>query len=122
MLVSKKKYDFLLARYEQAASRADLLERQQAALNGALQKNGGPYKCILECREEAMALSSSGSEQVWLTLERLAFVDRWISGLLPALTRQMSVRERRMWEEMLDIRSADHAYGMVHRQSQEETR
>ncbi len=36
MLVSKKKYDFLLARYEQAASRADLLERQQAELNGAL--------------------------------------------------------------------------------------
>ena len=47
MLVSKKKYDFLLARYEQAASRADLLERQQAERNGALKKNGGPFKCIL---------------------------------------------------------------------------
>ncbi|EMB8803858.1 hypothetical protein ABDM34_004694 [Escherichia coli] len=122
MLVSKKKYDFLLARYEQAASRADLLERQQAELNSALQKNGGPFKCILECREAAIALSSSGSEQVWLTLERLTFVDRWISGLLPVLRRQMSVRERRMWEEMLDIRSADRAYGMAHRPSQEETR
>ncbi|CAM8477831.1 hypothetical protein ACVHME_000998 [Shigella flexneri] len=122
MLVSKKKYDFLLARYEQAASRADLLERQQAELNGALKKNGGPFKCILECREAAIALSSSGSEQVWLTLERLAFVDRWISGLLPVLRRQMSVRERRMWEEMLEIRSADRAYGMAHRPSQEETR
>ncbi|MBA1728745.1 hypothetical protein G9H33_27135, partial [Escherichia coli] len=55
-------------------------------------------------------------------MEHLAFVDRWISGLLPALTRQMPAREQRMWEEMLDIRSADHAYGMVHRQSQEETR
>ncbi|STO41542.1 Uncharacterised protein [Escherichia coli] len=32
---------FWLARYEQAASRADLLERQQAELNGALKKNGG---------------------------------------------------------------------------------
>nr|WP_269451132.1 hypothetical protein [Escherichia coli] len=122
ILVSKKKYDFLLARYEQAASRADLLERQQAELNGALQKNGGPFKCILECREAAMALSSSGSEQVWLTLERLAFVDRWISSLLPVLRRQMSVRERRMWEEMLDIRSAERAYGMAHRPSQEDTR
>ncbi|EOW4437548.1 hypothetical protein ACOXN6_002590 [Shigella sonnei] len=30
MLVSKKKYDFLLARYEQAASRADLLEVRSA--------------------------------------------------------------------------------------------
>ena len=69
-----------------------------------------------------MALSSSGSEQVWLTLERLAFVDRWISGLLPVLRRQMSVRERRMWEEMLDIRSADRAYGMAHRPSQEDNR
>lgn len=38
MLVSKKKYDFLLARYEQAASRADLLERQLAELTGALEK------------------------------------------------------------------------------------
>ena len=122
MLVSKKKYDFLLARYEQAASRADQLERQHTELKRALNKNGGPYKCILECREAATALSSSGGEQVWLTLERLAFVDRWISGLLPALTRQMPARERRMWEEMLEIRSADHAYGMVHRQSQEETR
>ena len=121
MLVSKKKYDFLLARYEQAASRADLLERQQAELNGALKKNGGAYKCILECREAAMALSSSGGEPVWLTLERLAFVDRWISSLLPALTRQMPVRERRMWEEMLDIRSAESAYGMVHHHPQEET-
>ncbi|WNI84168.1 hypothetical protein [Citrobacter portucalensis] len=122
MFVSKKKYDFLLDRYEQAASRADQLERQQAELNGALQNNGGPYKCILECREAAMALSSPGSEEAWLTLERLVFVDRWISSLLPALTRQMPVRERRMWEEMLDIRSADHAYGLVHRPSQGETR
>lgn len=122
MFVSKKKYDFLLDRYEQAASRADLLERQQADLNGVLQNNGGPYKCILECREAAVALSSPGSEEAWLTLERLAFVDRWISSLLPALTRQMPVRERRMWEEMLDIRSAEQAYGMVHRPSQGETR
>ncbi|HAE7714429.1 TPA_asm: hypothetical protein GND06_004270 [Salmonella enterica subsp. enterica] len=122
MFVSKKKYDFLLDRYEQAASRGDLLERQQADLNGVLQNNGGPYKCILECREAAMALSSPGSEEAWLTLERLAFVDRWISSLLPALTRQMPVRERRMWEEMLDIRSAEQAYGMVHRPSQGETR
>ncbi|EAB1416497.1 hypothetical protein V2Z46_004304 [Salmonella enterica] len=76
MLVSKKKYDFLLDRYEQSASRADLLER-------------------------------------------LAFVDRWISGLLPALTRQISIQE---WQEMLDICSADHAYGMSHHQSQGETR
>ncbi|EBA7365258.1 hypothetical protein B8Z04_23265 [Salmonella enterica] len=122
MFVSKKKYDFLLDCYEQAASRADQLERHQAELNGALQNNGGPYKCILECREAAIALSSPGSEEAWLTLERLAFVDRWISSLLPALTRQMPVRERRMWEEMLDIRSADHAYGMSHHPSQGETR
>ncbi|EFI5800642.1 TPA: hypothetical protein RXP34_004202 [Escherichia coli] len=122
MLVSKKKYDFLLARYEQAASRSDMLERQLAELSSVLQKNGGPYRCILECRQTAMALSSSGREEVWLTLERLAFVDRWISGLLPALTRQMPLRERRLWEEMLDIHSAESAYGMAHRQLQEETR
>ncbi|HDT0730749.1 TPA: hypothetical protein QIB98_003549 [Escherichia coli] len=122
MFVSKKKYDFLLERYEQAASRADLLEKQLAELHGALTKNGGPYRCILECREAAMALSSPGSEEVWLTLERLAFVDRWISGLLPTLICRMPTRKRKMWEDMLDIRSAESAYGMVHRQSQEATR
>ncbi|EAX7089258.1 hypothetical protein BKE79_24310, partial [Salmonella enterica] len=88
MIVSKKKYDFLLDRYEQAASRADLLERQLAELNGAIDKYGTPYKCILECREAAMAVSTPGSEQVWLTLERLAFIDRWVSSLLPSLTRR----------------------------------
>lgn len=113
MIVSKKKYDFLLDRYEQAASRADLLERQLAELNGAMEKHGTPYKCILECREAALAVSTPGSEQVWLTLERLAFIDRWVSALLPSLTRRMSDRERLMWEDMLKTRSADHAYGMV---------
>ncbi|EHM5975171.1 hypothetical protein MY011_51460 [Escherichia coli] len=122
MFVSKKKYGFLLERYEQAASRADLLEKQLAELHGALTKNGGPYRCILECREAAMALSSPGSEEVWLTLERLAFVDRWISGLLPTLICRMPTRKRKMWEDMLDIRSAESAYGMAHRQSQEATR
>ncbi|EJD8841931.1 hypothetical protein M2755_004069 [Salmonella enterica] len=75
MIVSKKKYDFLLDRYEQAASRADLLER-------------------------------------------LAFIDRWVSALLPTLTRRMPDRERLMWEDMLKTRSADHAYGIVRDKSQ----
>lgn len=119
MFVSKKKYDFLLDRYEQAASRADLLEKELAELHGALTKNGGPYKCILECRQAAMALSSSVSEEEWLTMERLAFVDRWISGLLPTMICRMPVRNRKMWEDMLDIHSAESTYGMAHRQSQE---
>lgn len=67
-----------------------------------------------------MAVSTPGSEQAWLTLERLAFVDRWVSGLLPALTRRMPARERLMWEEMLKIRSAQSAYGVVHGKSQGE--
>ncbi|MDX9500308.1 hypothetical protein SM438_21315 [Salmonella enterica] len=120
MLVSKKKYDFLLERYEQAVSRADLLEHQLAELNGTLEKNGGPYKCILECHEAAVAVSTPGSEPTWLTLERLAFVDRWVSSMLPSLTRRMPTRERLMWEEMLEIRSSQSAYGMAPRQSQGE--
>ncbi|EBS1326620.1 hypothetical protein D6T51_21300 [Salmonella enterica subsp. enterica serovar Muenchen] len=43
-----------------------------------------------------------------------------ISILLPSLTRRMPDRERLMWEVMLKIRSADHAYGMVHDQSKGE--
>lgn len=111
MIVSKKKYDFLLDRYEQAASRADLLERQLAELNGAMEKHGTPA---------AMAVSTTGSEQVWLTLERLAFIDRWVRALLPSLTRRMPDRERLMWEDMLTTRFADHAYGMVRGKSQGE--
>ncbi|EMK8627161.1 hypothetical protein V9M40_004184 [Salmonella enterica subsp. enterica serovar Newport] len=118
MFVNNKKYELVLARYEQAASRADLLDLQLAELNQAGAQNGGPYKCILECREAAVAISTPGSEQMSLTLDRLAFVDRWLSSLLPALTRQMPVRERLMWEEMLEIHSAQSAYGMAPRQSQ----
>ncbi|ECI4151917.1 hypothetical protein DPO80_16425 [Salmonella enterica subsp. salamae] len=120
MFVNKKKYELVLARYEQAASRADLLDLQLAELNQAVAQNGGPYKCILECRETAVAISTPGSEQMSLTLDRLAFVDRWLSSLLPALTRQMSARERLMWEEMLEIHSAQSAYGMAPRQPQGE--
>ncbi|HAX5209991.1 TPA: hypothetical protein JZG45_004917 [Escherichia coli] len=122
MFVSKKKYDFLLERYEQAASRVDLLARQLAELHGALTKNGGPYRCIMECRQAAMAMSSSGSEPVWVTLDRLVFVDQWISGLLPNLICRIPAGERKMWEEMLDIHSAESACGMAHHHSQEETR
>ncbi|ECE0939761.1 hypothetical protein ZP13_16365 [Salmonella enterica subsp. enterica] len=113
MFVNKKKYELVLARYEQAASRADLLDLQLAEQNQAVAQNGGPYKCILECREAAVAISTPGSEQMSLTLDRLAFVDRWLSSLLPA-------RERLMWEEMLKIHSAQSAYGMAPRQSQGE--
>ncbi|EEU1357476.1 hypothetical protein V8319_004302 [Escherichia coli] len=121
MFVSKKKYDFMLERYEQAASRADLLEKQLAEIHGALTKNGGAYKCILECREVAMALSSSGSEEVWLTMERLAFIDRRLSDLLPFLAQQMSDGERLMWSDMLESRSAAMAYGPELQQPEEES-
>ncbi|AXC88644.1 hypothetical protein GRT64_004719 [Salmonella enterica] len=47
---------------------------------------------------------------------------RQISTLLPSLTRRMPGRERLMWEDMLKIRSADHAYGMVRGKSQGEKR
>lgn len=77
MIVNKKKYDVLPERYEQAASRAVLLER-------------------------------------------LAFIDRWASALLPSPTRRMPDRERLMWEDMLKTRFADHAYGMVRGKSQGE--
>lgn len=78
MIVSKKKYDFLLDRYEQAASRADLLERQLAELNGEMEKHGTPYKCILECREAAMAVPAAMNTHSWPAMQRIT---------VPALTR-----------------------------------
>lgn len=68
-----------------------------------------------------MALSSSGSEEVWLTMERLAFIDRRLSDLLPFLAQQMSDGERLMWSDMLESRSAAMAYGPELQQPEEET-
>lgn len=122
MFVSKKKYALVLTCYELAASRADRAERQLAEIDGLAQRNGGLYKCILECREAAQALAESGSEAPRLTTDRLAFIDRFLSRLLPVLSRRMPDRERLMWEDALKDRTAG-IYGSSYRycQPEEET-
>lgn len=121
MFVNKKKYELVLARYELAASRADQAEQVLAQLYGMALKYGGLYKCILECREAAMAVTQPGQESIKLTTERLAFIDRRLSDLLPFLTQQMPDGERLMWNDMLESRSAAMAYGPEHQQPEEET-
>ncbi|CAI2160928.1 Uncharacterised protein [Serratia quinivorans] len=111
MFVSKKKYISLLARYEQVASRADQLAQQLMELDRSALDNGGPYKRILECREAALAVSQPGSEEQGLTLHRLAFIDRWLTSMVPILTKRMPAIERKMWEDALKYRSASMAYG-----------
>lgn len=106
MFVNKKKYELVLARYELAASRADQAELVLAQLYGMALKYGGLYKCILECREAAMAVTQPGRESTKLTTERLAFIDRRLSDLLPFLTQQMPDGERLMWEDALKDRTA----------------
>jgi len=110
MFVSKKKYELVLGRCELAASRADRAERVLAQLYRTALNNGGLYKCILECREAAMAVTQPGRESTKLTTERLAFIDRRLSDLLPFLTQQMQDGERLMWNDMLESRSAAMAY------------
>jgi len=121
MFVSKKKYELVLTRYELAASRADQTEQTLAQLYGMALKYGGLYKCILECREAAMAVAQPGRESAKLTIERLAFIDRRLSDLLPPLTQQMQDGERLMWDNMLVSRSAEMAYGPAYRLPEEET-
>lgn len=118
MFVSKKKYELVLSRYELAASRADQVLAQ---LYGMALKYGGLYKCILECREAAMAVTQPGRESTKLTTDRLAFIDRRLSDLLPFLTQQMPNGERLMWNDMLNGRSAAMAYGPELQQPEEET-
>ncbi|WP_320723656.1 hypothetical protein [Enterobacter sp. 146F3] len=121
MFVSKKKYELVLGRYELAASRADRAERVLAQLYRTALNNGGLYKCILECREAAMAVTQPGRESTKLTTERLAFIDRRLSDLLPFLTQQMQDGERLMWNDMVESRSAAMAYGPERQQPEEET-
>lgn len=120
MFVSKKKYERLLARYELAASHADQAEQVLAQLYGMALKHGGLYKCIIECREAAMAVNQPGRESTTLTTDRLAFIDRRLSDLLPLLTQPMPDGERLMWNNMLISLSAAMAYGPEFRQSEEE--
>ncbi|HAG1892198.1 TPA: hypothetical protein G8W59_004268 [Salmonella enterica] len=120
MFVNKKKYELVLARYEVAASRADLAEQTLAQLYGMALKYGGLYKCILECREAAMAVTQPGRESTTLTTQRLAFIDRRLSDLLPFLTQQMPDGERLMWNDMLVSRSTEIAYGPAYRLPEEE--
>ncbi|WP_320705125.1 MULTISPECIES: hypothetical protein [Enterobacter] len=121
MFVSKKKYELVLGRYELAASRADRAERVLAQLYRTALNNGGLYKCILECREAAMAVTQPGRESTKLTTERLAFIDRRLSDLLPFLTQQMQDGERLMWNDMLESRSAAMAYDPERQLPEEET-
>ncbi|WP_080155090.1 hypothetical protein [Salmonella enterica] len=121
MFVNKKKYELVLARYELAASRADQAEQVLAQLYDMALKYGGLYKCILECREAAMAVNQHGRESTKLITERLAFIDKRLSDLLPSLTQQMPDGERLMWNDMLESRSAAMAYGPELQQPEEET-
>ncbi|UAN24956.1 hypothetical protein KGP25_26395 (plasmid) [Enterobacter sp. JBIWA003] len=120
MFVNKKKYELVLARYELAASRADQAEQVLAQIYDITLKYGGLYKCILECRDAAMAVNQPGRESTKLTTERLAFIDRRLSELLPFLAQQIPEGERQMWNEALESRSAAMAYFPERQQPEEE--
>lgn len=122
MFVNKKKYELVLTRYEQAASRADQAELTLARLYGVVLKDGGLHKCILECREAAMAVTLPGRESIKLTTQRLAFIDRRLSDFLPLLVQQMPDGERQLWNDMLNSRSVEMAYGATYLSPEEENR
>lgn len=121
MFVRRKNYELVLSRYELAASRADRAEQKLALLYGTAMRNGGLFKCLSECREAAMALMQPGAESTVMTMERLAFIDRRLSELLPLLTEEMTEGEKQRLNAMLESRSAERAYGPSYRLAQEES-
>jgi len=71
-------------------------EMERVAGGGRLMKG------ILECREVAQAIRRSESEDVSLTLSRLAYIEQLMSALVPGLCRRMSEDERQRWTQMLN--------------------
>ncbi|AOP97951.1 hypothetical protein [Enterobacter roggenkampii] len=121
MFVRRKNYELVLSRYELAASRADRAEQKLALLYGTAMGRDGLYKCLLECREAAMALMQPGAESAVKTMERLAFIDKRLSELLPLLTEEMTEGEKQRLNAMLESRSAERAYGPSYWLAQEES-
>lgn len=48
---------------------------------------GGPYKCLIECRELARALPVTGEESQRWSLIQLSHIDTWIRALAAPLTQ-----------------------------------
>ncbi|WP_323612685.1 hypothetical protein [Pectobacterium versatile] len=122
MFVSKKKYNLLLKEFELMSARTVLAELRLAEFHGLALKNGGIYKCIQECRQAAIAVAQPGSELADLTTERLAFIDKRLNDLLPAISEHIPDREKLMWDDMLVTHSAETAYGSVYLQMKEKCR
>lgn len=114
MFVRRKNYEIVMSRYELAASRADRAEKTLEQLHDMALKNGGLYRCIIECREAAMDVNQPGRESTELTMQRLAFIDRLLSELLPLLTERMEESEKQMWNDALESRTATMDYAAAH--------
>ncbi|WP_289347146.1 hypothetical protein [Pantoea stewartii] len=59
-------------------------------------------KGIQECRQSALAIKHPGMEDISLTLSRLAYIEHLLNVIAPTLLREMSERDRQMWERAIN--------------------
>ena len=86
------------------------LDTKLNRLDFSFDGNGGPYKRILECREIARAVSCLPQEERQVILSRLAFIDSWLTNLIPLLTENMIPWRREQWELALKDFPVDQVY------------
>lgn len=58
-------------------------------------------KGIQECRQSAQAIKHPGMEDISLTLSRLAYIEHLLNVIASTLLREMSERDRQMWERAI---------------------
>lgn len=72
---------------------------------------GGPYKRIMECREIAKSVTALPAEERRMVLHRLAYIDTWLSSLIPLLSDTMPPRDKEAWDYALNDTPAEQVYG-----------
>lgn len=87
-------YEFIISR---------MLEQMDHYIDMERAVGGGSslMKGIQECRQSALAIKHPGMEDISLTLSRLAYIERLLNVIAPTLLREMSERDRQIWERAI---------------------
>ena len=80
--------------------------------------DAGPYKRIQACREVAKVVTTLPPEQSRVILYRLAFIDSWLTRLLPLMTTHMGTEHKDVWERVLRELPAGEIYGEAWQEQQ----
>lgn len=74
-------------------------------------QGGGPYKCLLECREAALEIKALSSDtKVHLPISRLEYIDNWLLKQAAELHSALPSKDQEMWASALEASPAGIAY------------